>query len=212
MPTPTFTSAGAKATTAIKLPTDIFGLKVENHQLLKDVYLAHEANGRENYAKTLKRGQVSGGGRKPWRQKGTGNARTGSIRNPIWRGGGITFGPSGQENYAKKVNVKAKRLALKQALSLAAADGRIVVIDDFIVKDGKTNSAYKLLTKIGLPTRVLIVSDAFSPETQRAIANLPGVNVTTFRSLITNDALTGSSIVFTKAGLKGLEERLGGAK
>lgn len=210
MATPTFTTAGAKATTALKLPSAVFAVEVDNHQLLKDVFVAHMANGRENYAKTLKRGQVSGGGRKPWRQKGTGNARTGSIRNPIWRGGGITFGPSGEENYAKKVNLKARRLALKQALSLAVKDNRVVAIEDFVIKDGKTKTAAKLLAKIGTPSRVVIVGDSLTSETERAIANIPEVAFITFRSLSTYDVLNGNTLLLTKAAIDGIEQRLGG--
>ncbi|MCU0667151.1 MAG: 50S ribosomal protein L4 [Patescibacteria group bacterium] len=130
----TYSASGVKATTAIKLPKDIFAVEVSNHELLKQAYVAHQANGRLSLAKTLKRGEVSGGGKKPWRQKGTGRARTGSIRNPIWRGGGITFGPSGNENYSKKINASAKKVALKQALSLATINKPVYVIDDFVVK------------------------------------------------------------------------------
>ncbi|MBP7820489.1 50S ribosomal protein L4 [Candidatus Saccharibacteria bacterium] len=212
MATPTFNSNGAKATTAVKLPSSIFAVEVDNHQLLKDVYVAHMANGRGNLAKTLKRGEVSGGGRKPWRQKGTGNARTGSIRNPIWRGGGITFGPSGNENYTKKVNAKARKQSLKQALSLAVKDNRVVVIDDFVVKDGKTSTAAKLLAKINTPSRVTIVVDQISTELGRSLANLQEVNVLTFRSLSTYDVLNGNTLLFTSSAVKGIETRLGGAK
>src|SRR5690606_28898865 len=107
--------------TSVTLDKSVFGLEVENHELVKQVYVAYLANGRENLAVTKTRGLVSGGGRKPWRQKGTGRARFGSSRVPIWRGGGITFGPTGEENYSQKVHVKAKRLATRQALSMAAS-------------------------------------------------------------------------------------------
>src|SRR5580658_9500569 len=110
----TFTKTGTKATTPAKLDKAVFGVEVKHHELLKAAYVAYLANGRGNLAVTKTRGLVSGGGRKPWRQKGTGRARFGSSRNPIWRGGGIAFGPTGQENYTKNLNIKAKRLALKQ--------------------------------------------------------------------------------------------------
>jgi large subunit ribosomal protein L4 len=208
----TTTSATKSTATSPKLPKEIFGLTVENHQLLKDVYTAYLANGRDNLAKTLKRGEVSGGGKKPWRQKGTGNARTGSIRNPIWRGGGITFGPSGEENYSKKVNAKAKKLALKQALSLAAADKRVLLTDDFIVKDGKTKSAVKELNKLNLNSRVTLVVDVLSDETKRSIANLPEVNFVLVSALSVYDCLNANTLVFTASAVKSLEERLGGKK
>src|SRR6476646_11135064 len=98
----TYTKSGTKAATPAKLDKAVFGLEVKNHQLLKDAYLTYLANGRDNNAIAKKRGEVSGGGRKPWRQKGTGNARFGSSRNPIWTGGGVAFGPTGNENYVKQ--------------------------------------------------------------------------------------------------------------
>src|SRR5689334_19016434 len=133
----TYTKAGAKASTPAKLDKAIFGVEVKNHQLLKDAYLAYMAGSRDNYAQVKKRGEVRGGGRKPWRQKGTGNARFGSSRNPIWRGGGVAFGPTGKENFTRQLNGKAKSQALRQALSLAAKEDRISVIDDFTSSDGK---------------------------------------------------------------------------
>src|SRR5580698_5725607 len=123
----TYTKTGTKATTPAKLDKAVFGVDAKNHELLKAAYVAYLANGRGNLAVTKTRGLVSGGGRKPWRQKGTGRARFGSSRNPIWRGGGIAFGPTGEENYSKQLNLKAKRLALRQALSLANTSGNIVV-------------------------------------------------------------------------------------
>src|ERR1019366_10319418 len=111
----TYTKSGTKATTAAKLDKDVFGVEVKNHQLLKSAYEAYLANGRPNLAVTKTRGLVRGGGKKPWRQKGTGRARFGSSRNPIWRGGGIAFGPTGNENYTHKLPLNAKRLAIRQA-------------------------------------------------------------------------------------------------
>src|SRR5258708_2202572 len=142
MPVATYTKAGTKATTAAKLDSAVFGVETKNHELLKTAYMAYLANGRRNLAVTKTRGLIRGGGRKPWRQKGTGRARFGSSRNPIWRGGGITFGPTGQENYTKQLNVKAKRQALRQALSLKA--DRVVVIEDVVAKAGKTAELAKL--------------------------------------------------------------------
>jgi large subunit ribosomal protein L4 len=94
----TYTKTGTKATTAAKLDAKVFGVDVQNHELLKAAYVTYQANGRENLAVTKTRGLVRGGGKKPWKQKGTGRARFGSSRVPIWRGGGITFGPTGNEN------------------------------------------------------------------------------------------------------------------
>src|SRR6202012_2575170 len=105
--------------TPVRLSKDVFGVAAKNHELLKQAYVTYLANGRENLAITKTRGLVSGGGKKPWKQKGTGRARFGSTRNPIWTGGGIVFGPTGEENYIKQLNIKAKRVAIRQALTLA---------------------------------------------------------------------------------------------
>src|ERR1700743_927455 len=134
----TFTASGTKATTPAKLSKEVFGVEVANHQLVRQAYDTYLANGRENLAVVKTRGLVSGGGKKPWKQKGTGRARFGSSRNPIWTGGGIAFGPTGDENYSKQLNIKAKRVAIRQALTLAEQAGKIVVIEDIVSKDGKT--------------------------------------------------------------------------
>src|ERR1700722_6944828 len=121
----TYTKAGTKAATAAKLDKTVFGVAPTNHELLKAAYVTYLANGPEKRGVVKTRGLVRGGGRKPWKQKGTGRARFGSSRVPIWRGGGINFGPTGQENYSKSMNIKAKRLAIRQALSLAADAGKL---------------------------------------------------------------------------------------
>src|SRR5437868_1573288 len=131
----TYTKAGTKATTPVKLDKAVFGVEVGSHDLLKEAYLTYLANGRSNYAKAKKRGELRGGGIKPWRQKGTGRARFGSSRNPIWTGGGVAFGPTGNENYSRKLSTSSKRTALRQALSLAAGASKITVIETLELKD-----------------------------------------------------------------------------
>ena len=126
-----------------KLNKDIFGLSVDNHELVKLAYDAYLANSRSSHAKTLKRGEVRGGGKKPWKQKGTGRARFGSTRNPIWRHGGVAFGRTGEENFTKKISKSAKLQAVRQSLSMANADKLVSVIADFAPKDGKTKNAIK---------------------------------------------------------------------
>lgn len=207
-----FTSAGAKASTAIALPKGIFDLEVDNHDLLKQAYIAYQANGRINLAKTLRRGEVSGGGKKPWRQKGTGNARTGSIRNPIWRGGGIVFGPLGIENYSKKLSTKATKQALRQALSLAVSANKLATIDKFVVTSGKTADASKLIAKFGLGNRITVVGLEFDDVTVRATNNLKDVNLLKASNLSVVDVLDAHVIVITKEALTALESRLGGTK
>lgn len=202
----TYTKTGTKATTAAKLDKAVFGVEAKNHELLKAAYTTYAANGRENLAVTKTRGLVSGGGRKPWKQKGTGRARFGSSRNPIWRGGGIAFGPTGQENYSKQLNLKAKRLALRQALSLQADN--VKVIEELNFKDGKTNAAAKLLAKLEATGNVLLVTSNKDALAVRAIRNLPTVKLVAAGYLNVFDVMNADSIVIDQAALKSVTERL----
>lgn len=208
----TFTSTGVKAAVATTLPKEIFSLEVKNHELIKAAYVGYLANGRSNNAVTLKRGEVRGGGKKPWRQKGTGNARTGSIRNPIWRGGGIVFGPLGIENYSKKLSTKATKQALRQALSIAVSANKLATIDKFVVTSGKTADASKLIAKFGLGNRVTVVGLEFDDVTVRATNNLKDVSLVKASNLSVLDVLDAHAIVFTKDALSAIETRLGGTK
>jgi large subunit ribosomal protein L4 len=205
---PTYTKTGTKATTAAKLASDVFAVMPENHELLKLAYTAYLANGRENLARTKTRGLVSGGGKKPWKQKGTGRARFGSSRNPIWRGGGIAFGPTGEENYTKKMHVTAKRQAIRQALSLAASEGRIKVIEAFVNKDGKVSETVKFLTKIDAKGSVLLVLDNKDEMIERATRNLPGVKAVSATYLNVYDLFNADSIVITEKSLELVNEWL----
>ena len=200
MATATFTKSGTKATTPAKLDKAVFGMEVTSHDLLKTAYLAYLANGRDNLAVVKTRGQVRGSNIKPWRQKGTGRARFGSRYNPIWRGGGIVFGPTGNENYSVRLNTKSKRVAVKQALSVNA--DKVIVIEDFTIKDGKTAELAKLLNKIGADRDVLMVVDTKTPELMRASRNLPGVKVVSARYLNVFDLMNTDNVVFTGAALK----------
>lgn len=207
-----YTGTGSKATSSPTLAKGVFSVEIDNHDLLKQAYVANRANSRINLAQTLKRGQVSGGGKKPWRQKGTGNARTGSIRNPIWRGGGITFGPQGIENYSKKMNAKAQKQALRQALTLAAKSGRLAVIEKFVISSGKTSDAQKLVNKLSEDTRVTFVAEKTDEKTVQATANLNDVKVVKSARLSVSDVLDAGMLVITKDALTALESRLGGTK
>ena len=211
MATPTFTSSGAKATTAVSLPKSVFSIEVTSHQLLKDAYLAHQANTRPNLAKTLKRGEVSGGGKKPWQQKGTGRARVGSSRSPIWRKGGVIFGPSGNENYSRKINVKAKRLAITQALSLASEAKKVIIIDDFKTT-GKVSDTAKFMNKIGADRNVLLVVNELTDLVKRSTNNLPYVAAVQATRLNVCDILDAGVIVVTKDSISAIEKWLGGTK
>jgi large subunit ribosomal protein L4 len=205
----TYTKTGHKATTAVKLNKAVFGVSPKNHELLKQAYVAYLANGRTNLAVTKKRGQVSGGGRKPWRQKGTGRARAGSSRSPLWRGGGITFGPTGQENFSKSLSVATKRQAVRQALSLAAGENRISVIEAFECQDGKTSKAVQLLSKIGASGNVLLVVGSKNDLPERATRNLVDVKAVPANCLNVFDVLNADSIIISQAGLEIIHDWLG---
>lgn len=208
---PTFTKNGTKATTATKLDASVFAIMPENHELLKLAYTAYLANGRENLAVVKTRGLVRGGGKKPWKQKGTGRARFGSSRNPIWRGGGIVFGPTGLENYSKKVDVNAKRLAIRQALSLAASENRIRSIEAFDTK-GKVAETVKLLQKIDATGSVLLVVSEKDDLVVRATNNLPKVKAVSANYLNVYDILNADTIVVSGKSLDIISEWLGGKK
>jgi len=208
-----YTKSGSKSTTPAKLDKKVFGVDVANHDLIHRAYLAYQANGRANLAKTKKRGEVRGGGIKPWRQKGTGRARFGSSRNPIWRGGGIAFGPTGSENYSLKLNTHAKAQALRQALSLAAKEDRIKIIENFVSKDGKAKPAQELLNKLGASQGLtILVVESKDPMLVRATNNLPRVVLTTAGYLNIFNVLNADLLVFTKSSLGQISERLGASK
>ena len=160
-------------TTKTTLPKEVFNVEVKNHELLKLAYDSFLANSRQASATTLQRGEVRGGGKKPWKQKGTGRARFGSTRNPIWRGGGVVFGPRGNENYTKKLTKTSKRVAVRQALSLANEAKNILVKD--IKTTGKTSEVVKFLADNKLDRKVLIVVDEKTPEIIRATNNIQQV-------------------------------------
>ncbi|HOR23429.1 50S ribosomal protein L4 [Candidatus Saccharibacteria bacterium] len=208
MTTQVFSSKGNKLTSSVKLPKEIFGVEIKNHQLLKDVYVANLANKRPPLAKTLSRGEVRGGGAKPWRQKGTGRARVGSTRNPIWRGGGVVFGPKGAENYSKKVNVRAKRRALSQALTLADKANKIIVLESFDTT-GKTKDTIKLMDKVGAKRKVLLVLDAVDKTKKLATNNLSDVCLKCARQLSVNDVLDADTLILTKGSIELIEAWLG---
>ena len=204
----------AESTTPAKatLPKEVFAVEVPNHQLLKLAYDAFLANGRQSSATTLQRGEVRGGGKKPWKQKGTGRARFGSSRNPIWRGGGIVFGPRGNENYKLKVSKTSKLVALRQALTLASQAKKIVVTD--VKTTGKTSEIAKFFAdqKFHKDAKVLIVVDEKTPELMRATNNLENALLVRANYLNVYYVLNADAIVISPAAVKVVEAWLGGAK
>ncbi|MBR1796202.1 50S ribosomal protein L4 [Candidatus Saccharibacteria bacterium] len=193
-----------------ELNNDIFGLSVENHELIKTAYDAYLANSRSSHAKTLKRGEVRGGGKKPWKQKGTGRARFGSTRNPIWRHGGVAFGRTGEENFTKKLSKTSKRVAIRQALSLQNAAKQVLTIKDFKITDGRTKEAVKNLeaAKANLDSKILLVLPEKDELTLRATNNLNNVKVVRPTYLNVFDILNADQIVISEKAIKELESWL----
>ena len=190
-------------TTKTTLPKNVFNVEVENHELLKVAYDAYLANSRQASATTLNRGEVSGGGKKPWKQKGTGRARFGSTRNPIWRTGGIVFGPRGNENYTKKLSTTSKRVALRQALSLANKAKKIVVKE--VKTTGKTTEVAKFLADNKFARKTLIVVDEKTPELLRATSNIQNVMVIRATYLSVYHILNADHIVMAPSAVKSIE-------
>ena len=189
------------------LPKSVFAVEVRNHELLKLAYDAYLANNRLASATTKQRGEVRGGGKKPWRQKGTGRARFGSIRNPIWRGGGIVFGPRGNENYTKKISKTSKRVALRQALTVQAE--KVFVAE--IKTTGKTAEVAKFLKENNLNRRVLIVAEK-TDELIRATNNISEVLLVSPMYLNVFDILNADHIVIAPKAIETIESWLGGEK
>lgn len=182
------------------LNPDIFALKVENHELLKTAYDAYLANSRSSHAKTLKRGEVRGGGKKPWKQKGTGRARFGSTRNPIWRHGGVAFGRTGNENFTKNLSRSAKKLAVRQALSLK--NEAQAVYTTSLSTTGKTREIAQQLHDLKLDGQnILLVVSEKAPELLRATNNLANVKLVRATYLNVFDILNADAVVFSETAL-----------
>ena len=204
---PDSTKPAAKTTA---LPKEVFNVEVSNHELVKLAYDSFLANNRTASATTKTRGEVSGGGKKPWKQKGTGRARFGSSRNPIWRGGGVVFGPRGNENYTKSLSKTAKRVAVKQALTLAS-EAKKIAIDD-IKTTGKTAEVAKYLADNKLNRKVLVVVSEKTPELMRASNNIQNVLVVSANYLSVYHILNADHIVLSAKAVPVLESWLVGGK
>ena len=192
------------------LNKDVFGLSVENHELVKLAYDTYLANSRSSHAKTLKRGEVRGGGKKPWKQKGTGRARFGSTRNPIWRHGGVAFGRTGNENFTKKISKNAKLQAVRQALSMQNADTNIVVIDTFECPTGKVKETMAMFekNKLDKTQNILLVVSEKDELVLRATNNVANVKVVRPTYLNVFDILNADKIVITEKSMPMIENWL----
>lgn len=176
-------------------------------QAVHDVVVAYQAAQRMGTACTKTMGEVAGSGKKPWRQKGTGRARAGSFASPLWRGGGVVFGPKPRD-YTKKVSRKTKQLALRKALSERLKAGDVVVVDDLKLSSPKTKDFVGVLSALALKGTALIVAQGADKNLSLASRNLPDVALTTSDLLSTYDVLRPDKLVFTRSAFEQVEARL----
>jgi large subunit ribosomal protein L4 len=180
-------------------------------QAVKEVIVAINANNRQGTHSTKTRGEVRGGGKKPWRQKGTGRARAGSIRSPLWVGGGVVFGPKPRD-YSKKINGKVKSLAFSRALFDRAVAGEIAVIEAFTAVEAKTKAMNLVVGRIAPKGRVLLVDAPFAVETARASRNIERVSLQEAAKLNTLDLAQYKKIIVSSKALEAIIARVTGGK
>ena len=188
----------------IALSDMIFGADV-NEAVLHAAVRAYLLNQRQGTQSTLTRSEVSGGGRKPWRQKGTGRARQGSTRSPQWTHGGIALGPK-PRSYATKMNKKVKQLALFSALSSKVANNEMIVVDSIAATEFKTKTMVAMLSAIGAGKKSLVVLDAPNAMVVKSLSNIAGVKVAYTNTINTYDILNCNTIVFAQAAVEKLQE------
>lgn len=188
-----------------ELPDSHFGVKPST-SLVHSVVVAQEANKRTTKASTKTRGEIAGGGRKPWRQKGTGRARQGSIRSPQWVGGGIVFGPRKERNYNVKINRKAKQAALFMVLSDRVAHDKLVVVDKFLTEEPKTKVFAGWMKALPFGRKSLVVIPSSNPTLLRMVRNLKNVQLVTVNALHVADLVKYPTIVFEQPSLAAFEK------
>lgn len=190
----------------MELSDAVFAAPV-NEALLHDAVVMYRANQRQGTSDTKTRGEVAGGTKKPWRQKGTGRARAGNTRSPLWRHGGITFGPH-PRSYAWSMPKKSRHAALRSALSAKVRDGEFIVVDQLTLTEPKTKIVAEALKKLNAPKGALIVAADFDANVYRSARNIPGVAATAARNINVYDVLSHDRIVMTKDAVAKVEEAL----
>ena len=193
----------------IELNDAIFGIE-PNTQAMFDAVNVARSNSRQATAKTKKRDEVSGGGKKPFRQKGTGRARAGSTRAPQWRHGGVVFGPDGNQNYKIKINRKVRDLALRSALSSKVKDSEMIVVDKFEFAAPKTKEMVKSLEKVNAKGKTLIIvgEESFNDNAMLSAFNIPTVGLLYVDQVNVYDLLNCDTVIFTKEAVEIIEEVL----
>jgi large subunit ribosomal protein L4 len=194
-----------KSTEEVLLPKEIFEAEL-NRDLLHQVITCQSSNRRMVIADTKGRGEVRGGGIKPWRQKGTGRARHGSRRSPIWKGGGTTFGPTNERNFKKKINKRVSRQALFMALSSKAQDNLLYVLDDIKLETFKTKEVSQIMKSLKIKGTTLLILPKTDIKTLRAARNIAGLSVMEANKLNAFDLLSVRNIVLPKESIKTIKE------
>lgn len=195
---------GKEAGTAL-LPKEIFGLEI-NPDLVHQVVVSQMANRRMVIAHTKDRAQVRGGGKKPWRQKGTGRARHGSRRSPLWKGGGVTFGPTKERNFKKDINKKMRRKAMFMVLSAKAENNLLIVLEKLILEAAKTKAMASMLKKMPFKGSLLIVLPKLEKNIVRASRNIPDLATIEARNLNALDLLSYKYLLMPKDSIKEIKE------
>jgi large subunit ribosomal protein L4 len=190
----------------VELKAGVFEVKA-NEAVVHQVVRAQLAAKRKGLASTRSRGEVHGGGRKPWRQKGTGRARAGSNRSPLWKGGGTVFGPS-PRNYSVKVPKKVKTLALKMVLSAKAKASELTVIEGWSFEEPKTKKALEVIQNLKVNGKILVVLSKWDENVEKSLRNIPGVKVILAAEMNVLDVLDNSNLVIEREALSGLVEAL----
>ena len=199
-------SKAGEEVSKISLKAEVFGVEA-NNQVMFDAVQVEQSNARQATAKTKVRHEVSGGGKKPFRQKGTGRARAGTTRSPIWVGGGTVFGPDGNQSYKISQNKKAHNLALRSALSLKVNNG-LVVVEDLKLESKKTKEFLKVLDALKVGGKVLVVLDEFDENALYGASNLNWVKLVTTDNVSVYDLLNVDNVVFTKASVEQLQKEV----
>lgn len=204
MPQVTVFDMSGKSVGEMSLSDAIFGIE-PNQPVMHAAVVNYLANQRQGTQSTLTRSEVAGGGRKPWKQKGTGRARQGSIRAPQWTHGGIALGPKPRD-YSYSLNKKVKRLALKSALSSKALENNMIVVDNISVEEFKTKAVAEMLSKLGAEKKALIVMPELNDKLVKSAANIPGVKTALVNTLNVYDILNCDKFIVAKAAAEKIEE------
>ena len=204
MPTVAVFDMAGKEVEKMDLSETVFGIE-PNESAMHDVVIAHLANMRQGTQSALTRAEVAGGGRKPWKQKGTGHARQGSIRAPQWKHGGVVFAPKPRD-YSMTLNKKVKRLAMKSALSSKVADNEIIVVDKIAMDSYKTKEIAAMLKAVGSDKKALIVLPQADEKVVASAANIPGVKTAAVNTLNVYDILNADKFIVVKDAVARIEE------